>query len=459
MIPRSIDRYASLFTERTELRMQENRSTAIEVVDGTVMGNSQNTESGVSARVWRSGAWGFASSPELGSEAVGTVIHAATENALFLDTRLRRSAPPLPAAPGKHEADFGTRKRRKSQKELIDFLRELDATIGRACPGLKSRTVRLASLDMEKSLATSEGTRAYSMVPRSIVYVSLATEREGTPVDLFEAFGGRGQFEDVFDSPDDLAPRIDELYAHLRRKAEGTHAEAGVRDCVLDSRLAGVLAHEAVGHTTEADLVMGGSVAGDRLGTEVASPLVTMVDFAHTALGESCPVPVAIDDEGTTARDAVLIQDGVLRGFMHNRESAAHFSMPLTGNARASAFSDEPLIRMRNTSILSGGSSLEEMIGAIDDGYYLMRFNNGQADSTSEFMFGIVLGYEIRRGKLGRAIRDTTISGVAFDMLKTVSRVSRDMSWSCSGTCGKKQGIPVGMGGPAITCKVAIGGR
>ena len=86
MIPRSIDRYASLFTERTELRMQENRSTSITVVDGTVMGNSQNAESGVSARVWRSGAWGFASSPELGSEAVGTVIQAATENALFLDT-------------------------------------------------------------------------------------------------------------------------------------------------------------------------------------------------------------------------------------------------------------------------------------------------------------------------------------------------------------------------------------
>jgi TldD protein len=459
MIPRAIDHYASLFTEQTELRMQENRSTAITIVDGTVMGNSQNAESGVSARVWRRGAWGFASSPELGPEAVRAVIRSATENAVFLDTRLQRSAAPLPAVPGKHEADFGTRKQRRSQRELIDFLRELDAYIGRACPGVKSRTVRLACLDMEKSLATSEGTRAYSMVPRSIIYVSLTTEREGTPVDLYEAFGGRGQFEDVFDAPRDLEAQIDALYSHLQKKAEGAHAAAGVRDCVFDSHLAGVLAHEAIGHTTEADMVMGGSVAGDRLGTEVASPLVTMVDFAHTALGGTCPVPVTIDDEGTTARDAVLIQDGVLRGFMHNRESAGHFSMPLTGNARASAFSDEPLIRMRNTTILPGSSSLEEMIGSIDDGYYLMRFNNGQADSTSEFMFGIVLGYEIKKGKLGGAIRDTTISGVAFDMLKTVTRVSRDMSWSCSGTCGKKQGIPVGMGGPAIACRVAIGGR
>jgi TldD protein len=459
MIPRSIDQYATLFTEQTELRMQENRTTSISVVDGTVMGNSQNAQSGVSARVWRAGAWGFSSSPELGPDAVRSVIRAATENARFLDTRLRRGAAPLPASPGTYEADFATRKPRMSQREMIEFLREIDATIARSCPGLTSRTVRLAGLDMEKCLATSEGTRAYSMVPRSIIYVSLTTEAEGTPVELYEAFGGRGQFEDVFDSPASLEPQIVELHAHLRKKADGVHAEAGIRDCVLDSRLAGVLAHEAVGHTTEADLVLGGSVAGDRLGAEVASPLVTMVDFAHTALGATCPVPVAIDDEGTTATDAVLIERGILKGFMHNRESAAHFSAAPTGNARASAFSDEPLVRMRNTAILPGTSTLDEMIGSIEDGYYLMRFNNGQADSTSEFMFGIVQGYEIRKGRIGRGIRDTTISGVAFDMLKTVSRISRDMSWSCSGTCGKKQGIPVGMGGPAIACKVAIGGR
>ncbi len=130
-----------------------------------------------------------------------------------------------------------------------------------------------------------------------------------------------------------------------------------------------------------------------------------------------------------------------------------------TGNARAFAFSDEPLVRMRNTAILPGTSHLADMIASVESGYYLMEEGGGQADATSEFMFAVTLGYEIRKGKLGRALRDTTVSGVAFDMLKTVSMVSRDMHWSCSGFCGKKQPIPVGMGGPAIKCRIHMGGR
>jgi TldD protein len=114
---------------------------------------------------------------------------------------------------------------------------------------------------------------------------------------------------------------------------------------------------------------------------------------------------------------------------------------------------------MRNTAIMPGTDKLDDMIASIDNGYYLIKPGNGQADSTSEFMFAVTLGYEIKSGKLGRAIRDTTISGVAFDMLKTVTMVSPDMKWISSGMCGKKQPIPVGMGGPAVKCKVTIGGR
>jgi len=114
---------------------------------------------------------------------------------------------------------------------------------------------------------------------------------------------------------------------------------------------------------------------------------------------------------------------------------------------------------MRNTAILPGRSKLEDMIASVDDGYYLMKPSNGQADSTSEFMIGVDQGYEIKNGRRGRAIRDTTISGVAFDMLKTITEVSDDMKWTCSGMCGKKQPIPVGMGGPAVKCRINVGGK
>jgi len=447
------------FTSYTELRLQENRSVGIAVVDGTVMGNSQDKSGGVSARVFRNGAWGFASTPDLTDPSIHSVIRTAAENAAFMDSKLGRQPYELPATPGEASNSFATTKPRKSQKEIIDFVRELDSFIVAECPGLSSRTLSLRTLDMEKSLITSDGSISYSVIPRSLCCVVMSVERDGVSFELFDAIGGRGQFEDVFTDPADLEEDIRKVYENVNRKAEGVYAEAGLKECILDADLAGVFAHEAIGHTTEADLVIGGSVAGEYVGKEVGSPLVNMVDFANTAFGNTCPVPVYVDDEGTVAKDALLIKDGVLQGFMHNKETAVHFDAEPTGNAKAYRFSDEPLIRMRNTTVLPGESSLDEMIESIDDGYYLLKFNNGQADTTSEFMFGITLAYEIKSGKIGKAIRDTTISGVAFETLKTVSMISGDMSWSCSGMCGKKQTIPVGMGGPAIKCNVSIGGR
>jgi TldD protein len=228
---------------------------------------------------------------------------------------------------------------------------------------------------------------------------------------------------------------------------------------ILGGMMTGMLSHEAVGHTVEADLVLGGSVAAHNLNKRVASDLVTLTDFAHTAFGEPCPLPVFVDDEGTEAKDVTLIRNGILTGYMNSRESAQHFGMEPGGNARAWMFSDEPLIRMRNTAVHPGKDKLDDMIASIDDGYYLIDSGNGQADTTGEFMFGVTMGYEFKGGKLGKALLDTTISGVAFDMLKTVDMVSDSVFWCSSGFCGKKQPMPVGMGGPALRCRVKIGGR
>ncbi len=459
MIPKELCGYSNLFTEYTELRVQENRSINISVVNGDVMGNSRASSSGVSARTYSNSVWGFASDPEINDENIRKVIAFATRNARFLGSRENRGGKPLPVTMGNGVRDYSTAKARKSQKDLIDFVREIDSRIQQEFKEISSRTVALGLLDMEKSLLTSDGSSAYSMTPRSIMYISMSTEHDGQSIELFDIYGGLGQFEDVFTTPDSLFEQMDQYYGHLRRKAEGIYPDAGVKECILDADLAGILAHEAIGHTTEADGVRGGSIAGDYLDQEVASPLITMVDFANSAYGKLCPVPVFVDDEGTEAEDVVLIDGGVLKRFMHNKETSILFDDEPKGNARAFRFNDEPIIRMRNTAILPGKSKLEDMIASVKDGYYLMKPSNGQADSTSEFMFGIIQGYEIRNGQLGKAIRDTTISGVAFDMLKTVTAVSDEMKWSPAGMCGKKQPIPVGLGGPAIKCRVNIGGR
>jgi TldD protein len=451
--------YKNEFSEYTELRVQENRGTRIVLVNGDTTANERNTTSGVSARVYSKGSWGFASNPEIDNSTISTVIQSATDNAVFLASREKKEEKTLPEDSFTTENEFFTRKPKKTQKDMVDFLKELDAYLVQKYPSLTSRTIVLNCLDMEKTLLTSTGSSAYSMIPRTIMYVILSSEKNGIPVELADDYGGLGQFEDTFQKPDDLFDRLDKQCEDLMRKKEGVFADAGIRECVLDAEMAGILAHEAIGHTTEADIVLGGSVAGDCLNQQVADPLITLVDFAHTSLGRTCPVPVYCDDEGTKARDAILIKDGILSYYMLNKETAVHFLMTPTGNARAYEFSDEPIIRMRNTAILPGMHKLDDMIASIDDGYYLIRPSNGQADSTSEFMFGITLAYEIKKGEIGRALKDTTISGVAFDVLKTVTMVSDDIVWSNAGMCGKKQLIPVGLGGPAIKCKVNIGGK
>ena len=442
-----------------ELRAQLSRSRGVTMVSGNLVGNARSEASGVSARVWQRGVCGFSSEAELSEDAARRVLIAASENAAFMDRRAPKGLSPLPAAP-RGTKHFDRNISDPTQKQYIDFLRPLDEYITSHCKNLQSRTLVASADSMEKQLLTADALSGSSMMERSYIYVIMSAETaSGAPVELFLPIGGLGTFDKNFTDPALLYEKIDGLYAKLMQKREGIYPDAGVQTVILGGELSGMVAHEAVGHTVEADLVLGGSVAGPCLGKQVASEKVSMVDFANEALGKPTPLPVFLDDEGIEATDATLIDHGVLVGYMNNRESAAHFGQKPCGNARAYAFSDEPLIRMRNTAILPGTDKLEDMIAATEHGYYLIDTNNGQADTTGEFMFGVCMGYEIVNGKLGRALLDTTISGVAFEMLKTVDMVSDELVWVSSGFCGKKQPMPVGLGGPAIRCKVTMGGR
>lgn len=444
----------------TEIRTQINKSRGISLLSGNLVSNSRSESSGVSARVYRGGVYGFAANGATDSDSVAAVLKAATENAIFMDSRIAKGKGALSPLPqGKIAISEDVRD--VPQKEMIDFARQLDDYVVKSCPNISSRSVSVRFGSMEKLLTVSNGFDSHSLIPRSFVTLFLAAEApDGSTVELFDVLGGGfGGFYDNFSDPSLLFARVDRLYSMLMQKREGVHPDAGEKTCILGAEVAGILAHEAVGHTVEADLVIGGSVAGPNLGKQVASPLITLVDYAHTTPFGRAPLPVYVDDEGTPASDELIISDGILVGYMNSRETADRFGMTPRGNARAYAFGDEPLIRMRNTAILPGTSSFDDMLASVEDGYYMIATGNGQADTTGEFMFGITMGYEIKKGKLGRAILDTTITGVAFDMLKTVDMVSDRMEWSCSGTCGKKQPMPVGMGGPDIRCRITVGGR
>ena len=445
---------------QTVLRAQENRYRVVEILKGNIVSNSRRESKGISARVGKNGLFGFASIAECSDEAAKKVLKAASENVKLLARHAGSKEIILPPSYGTGRVPTNCDIVDTQQKRIIDACRKVDDHIARKYPDLDSRVVYYSEDSQDRIIYTSDACDGHLVTPRCYIYVYMSLKtKDGNPVELFKALGGFGSFDDNFSDVEQYYPDLEELYKKVKDKAEGVYAEAGYKTVVLGGMMGGMLAHEAVGHTVEAELVMGGSVAGPSLGKRVASDLVSLVDFAHTYNGEMAPLPVYLDDEGIKAEDAVLIKDGILTGYMNNRETAEKYKMKPNGNARGWSFCDEPLIRMRNTCVLPGKNTVEELIESVEDGYYLIDSGNGQADLTGEFMFGVTCGYEIKNGKLGRALLDTTVSGIAFEMLKTVEMVSNEVEWSSSGFCGKKQQMAVSMGGPHMRCKIMIGGR
>ena len=442
-----------------EFREHEVREVRKVMIDGNLTANTETSEGGVSARVYNQGYWGFASVPAMDAASRDKVVRKATENAAAMGRFGEK--PSLELAGNAYQGEQAPAGGAPlSQAESIELMEAVDAHCKSRYPDLKSATVVLHEESHRKGLGTTNGGSGQNTINRAACYIVMTAEgNNGQPVELYEVISGKGNLGNLDLSMDRLEPVLDELHGHLKAKCEAVPAQGGEHTVVLSPALAGILAHEAMGHPCEADLVLGGAVTGNLINQQIASELVTMVDFAHSYNGQELMVPVYADDEGTESVDAVLIENGILRNLMSSRETAARLGIPTTGNARAYSFNDEPLVRMRNTAILPGKSKLEAMISEVENGYYLMKTGNGQADSTTEFMFGITLAYEIRNGKLGRAIADTTVSGRAIDMLRTVDAVSDDMYWECSGYCGKKQPMVVSMGGPAIRARAHLGGE
>lgn len=451
---------ATVTRHELETREHELRKTRMLMVDGNLTLNLRTVERGLSARAYVDGYWGFASEPLVaGAGARERVQRDALANARALARFGTRPPLPLPEVRHVGRQQHGGRTP-LTAAECGERLAELQAWCKKRYPGLRSTRFLIGDEHHAKTLATSLGGDSLARIDRAACKFTLVGEdTAGAPIEIDELFSGRGTLADVDWSIDTLAPLLDRAHEHLQAKRHAVAARGGLQTVVLAAPLAGMLAHEAMGHPCEADAVISGAVTASLVGQPIASELVSMVDFAHTYDGQPTLVPVEVDDEGTPGRDVVMIDRGILTGFMHSRETAARLEQPPTGNARAYSPHDEPLVRMRNTAILPGTQSMDQMIAGVDDGYLLLKTGNGQADSTTEFTFGVTLAYEIRGGKLGRAVRNTTLSGSAIKVLKTVDAVGREMHWDCSGYCGKKQLMVVSMGGPALRARAHLGGE
>lgn len=246
------------------------------------------------------------------------------------------------------------------------------------------------------------------------------------------------------------------------RQLNATPVKGGSYPVVLNPTLAGVFVHEAFGHLSESDFVYENEDAQQmmRMGRRFGRPLLNIADSGVEEPDGDLPGTHAFDDEGVPMRRTQLVQEGVLVGRLHSRETASKLKEEPTGNARAQDYNHAPLVRMRNTFIEPGQTSFDDMIGDIKEGIYACHSRGGQT-CLGTFSFSSGYAYMIRDGKVAEPIRDVILAGDLFQTLENVVAVGDDFSWDSSGRCGKDgQSMPVGMGSPHIRIEnVVIGGK
>ncbi|MFQ5696875.1 MAG: TldD/PmbA family protein, partial [Myxococcota bacterium] len=379
---------ASASADYVELRYHDRRTHSVHVEKGRLESAQTSRRRGVGVRVLSGGTFGFASTSRSDRDSIVAAIERARRAARGAEPFRRERVgglAPAPLARGLYSEPGYRDLRARPLEEKVDLALRMEARARAGSSRIRSATCRYSEIFEEKVIATSDGADAEIQLVRPEFRVSAVAERDGELQTATESIGVTGGWECLFErnAPEALAERASHTAVDLLRAG---YPEGGRATVILAPAIVGLLAHEAIGHTVEADFVLAGSVARDKLGQRVASERVTLVDSGaseHTA-GAGGTLPV--DDEGVPTRRTVVIREGILESYLHSRESAARFGVEPTGNARAWEFSDEPLIRMRNTYIEPGESTFEEMISDIKDGLYVRNWYGGMT-SMEQFTF------------------------------------------------------------------------
>lgn len=310
----------------------------------------------------------------------------------------------------------------------------------------------MASLGASRDVvlvATSDGRLVADVRPLVRLSVSVIVEQNGRRESAAAGGGGRFGLNYFSDSliEEYVRRAVDDALINL----EARPAPAGQMTVVLGSGWPGILLHEAVGHGLEGDFNRkGSSVFSGRIGEQVASKGVTVIDDGTIADRRGS---LNVDDEGNPTQHNVLIEDGVLKGYMQDSLNARLMKTAVTGNGRRESYAHLPMPRMTNTYMLAGDKTREEIIESVEDGLYAENFGGGQVDITSgKFVFSASVAYRIENGKITYPVKGATLIGSGIEAMNRVSMIGNDLSLDPGvGTCGKEgQSVPVGVGMPTI---------
>ena len=346
-----------------------------------------------------------------------------------------------------------------SDDRKVDFLKEMNKYIKNKDKRVQQVIINLSASFDSIFVANSLGT--FSFDDRPLVrYNVMVILKSGDRLERGSAGGGgRYSYQNLIDTnrPFELA---DEAIRIADVNLTSKPCKAGNTTVVLGSGWPGVLLHEAVGHGLEGDFNRKKtSNFSDQIGEKVASELCTVIDDGTI---DGRRGSLSIDDEGTPTAKNILIENGILKGYMQDLMNAKLMNVKPTGNGRRESYAHLPMPRMTNTFMLGGESNSEEIIDSVKDGIYAVNFSGGQVDITSgQFVFTASEAYRIESGKIKNPIKGMTLIGNGPDVLKKVSMVANDMKLDDGvGTCGKEgQSVPVGVGQPTLKIDdITVGG-
>lgn len=454
ILEKTIEYAKSLGVDFADIRVEHIEKTIISIQDGVLKDLRSGVEVGAAIRVLYKGAWGFVSVNKVEYDELRKAVETAYVAAKALAPRVKKSVK-IVELPSK--TDYVTRKfkrdpRNVSLEEKIKDYMEYESRL-RSKDFVKTTTVYYADIIGVKRYASTENryieqelgiTWMYTWVTGRIGDITASVRDERGSIEGYVIW-------DAWDMNDIVKLVTERLEKQLKAKPP----KGGVYPAVLAPEIVGVFVHEAFGHLAEADLTMSGSAICDKIGKEIASPLVTIVDDPTIPGGFGS---FKYDDEGVETRPAILIENGVIKEVMVDRQYSALLGIKPTGNARAESYKVPPLIRMRNTVLKPRDYSREELFEDIDFGYYLVSFRGGQANLDGTFQVGVQEAYEIVKGEIGEPVRNMSISGNTLDTLHEVDAVGKDFEIGF-GRCGKGQTAFVSDGGPHIRVrKIVVGG-
>jgi TldD protein len=438
-----------------DLYFQYSRYEGWSLEEGIVKSGSFNIEQGVGVRAVAGEKTAFAYSDEISYSALQDAAKATRAIAAAGQVRRIKSNPTR--APVALYRDIDPIQSVDSQAKVA-LLEKLE----RKCRALDPRIKQvMASLGGEYEvvlIARADGAVAADVRPLVRLSLQVIAEQDGRRESGSSGGGGRTDYSHFTDEVLDSYAR--QAVSQALVNLEARPAPAGTMTVVLGPGWPGVLLHEAVGHGLEGDFNRKGSSAfSGRLGQRVASPGVTVIDDG-TLPGRRGSL--SVDDEGNPTQRTVLIEDGVLRGYMQDTLNARLLGMPLTGNARRESFAHVTMPRMTNTYMLAGAHDPAEIIASVPRGLYATNFGGGQVDITSgKFVFSAAEAYLIENGKVTQPVKGATLIGNGPDVLTRVTMIGNDLALDSGiGTCGKEgQSVPVGVGQPTLKIEgLTVGG-